>query len=107
MEGAKHVGISLDWDYAKGEVHLSIPRYVTEALRRFKHIWLGKPEDQPYAHVTPNHGTKVQYAPDDDTSRPATKEEKTFVQQVVGTFLYYGCAVDGTMLTVFSVIASE
>ena len=57
--------------------------------------------------MVPNYGAKVQYAPDDDTSRLATKEEKTFVQQVVGTFLYYGRVVDSTMLTALSVIASE
>ena len=91
----------------KGEVYLSMPGYVSEALRRFKHIWSGKPEDQPYAHVVPNYGAKVQYAPDDDTSRPATKEEIFFVQQVAGTFFYHGCAVDGTMLTTLSAIASE
>ena len=59
MEGDKYVGISLDWDYAKGEVHLSMPGYVSEVLSRFKHIWSGKPEDQPYAHVVPNYGAKV------------------------------------------------
>ena len=57
--------------------------------------------------MVPNYGAKVQYVPDADTSRLATKDEKTFIQQVVGTFLYYGCAVDGTMLTALSDIASE
>ena len=37
-EGAKYVGISLDWDYANGKVHLSMPGCVAEALRRFKYI---------------------------------------------------------------------
>ena len=37
-EGDRYVGISLDWDYAKGEVHSSMPGYVSEALSRFKHI---------------------------------------------------------------------
>ena len=67
-EGDKYVGISLDCDYLKGEVHLSMPGYVSEAISRFKHFWSGKPEDQPYAHVVPTYGAKVQYAPDDDTS---------------------------------------
>ena len=75
-EGSKYVGIFLGWDYIKGEVHLSMPGYVTEALQRFKHIWSSKPEDQPYAHVTPNYVAKVQYAPEADKSQPANKEEK-------------------------------
>ena len=54
------------------------------ALSRFKHLWSGKPEDQPYAHVVPNYGAKVQYAPGYETSRlPERKDEKTFIQQVV------------------------
>ena len=106
-EGDKCVGISLDWDYDNGEVNLSIPGYVSEALARFKHFYTKKGEDQPYAHVVPNYGVKVQYAADEDTSQLATKKEKTYIQQVVGTFLYYGRAVDGTMLTALSAIASE
>ena len=81
--------------------------YVSEALSRLLHVSLGKPKDQPYAHILPNYGTKVQYAPDDNTSRPAIKEEKIFVKQVVKTFLYYGCTVNDTISTTLSTIASE
>ena len=42
----------------------------------------------------------------EDESEELSKDEKKFVQQVVGTFLYYGRAVDGTMLTALSAIAS-
>ena len=38
-EGDKYVGISLDWDYVKGEVHVSMPGYVSGALSHFRHIW--------------------------------------------------------------------
>ena len=84
-----------------------MPGYVSEALARFRHLYTKKGEDQPYSHVVPNYAAKVQYAADEDISQLAAKEEKTFIQQVVGTFLYYGRAVDGTMLTALSVIASE
>ena len=86
-DGDKYVGISLDWDYANGEVPLSMPGYVSEALARFKHICTKKREDQPYAHMVLNYGAKFQYAANEDTSRLATKEEKTFIQQMVGTFI--------------------
>ena len=81
--------------------------YVSEALACFKHFCTKKREDQPYAHVVPRYDAKVQYAANEDISRLATKEEKTYIQQVVGIFLYYGCAVNGTMLTALSAIASE
>ena len=47
-DGDKYVGISLDWDYANGKVHLSMPGYVSEALACFKHVCTKKHEDQPY-----------------------------------------------------------
>ena len=72
-EGSKYVGIFLGWDYIKGEVHLSMPGYIAETLRRVKHIWTSKPKDQQDAHVTPNYGMKVQYAADADKSQPVNK----------------------------------
>ncbi len=48
----------------------------------------------------------MQYAKNGDTSKQLSKEDKTFIQQVIGTFLYYGRAVDSTMLTALSSIAS-
>ena len=34
-EGTWYLGITLDWDYKKHEVHLSMPSYVERALARF------------------------------------------------------------------------
>ena len=31
-DGKKYCGITLDWDYVKGEVHLSMPGYCKELL---------------------------------------------------------------------------
>ena len=36
-KGTLYVGITLDWDYKNGQVHLSMPGYVREALLRFNH----------------------------------------------------------------------
>ena len=35
-QGDKFIGITLEWDYEKRHVHLSMPGYVPEALIRFK-----------------------------------------------------------------------
>ena len=32
-------------------------------------------------------------------SPPATKGEQKFIQQVIGVLLYYGCAIDSTIIT--------
>jgi hypothetical protein len=44
---------------------------------------------------------------DVDTSEPLSKENIKHVQDIVGTLLYYGCAVDPTLLTALSSIAAQ
>ena len=36
-DGARYIGISLDWDYKRQQVHLSMPEYVEKALKQFQH----------------------------------------------------------------------
>ena len=52
-EGERYVGLTLDWDYDRREVHVSMPGYVHEALKRFKWAAPNKPQDQPHKHTTP------------------------------------------------------
>lgn len=92
-EGTRYIGLTLDWDYDNREVHISMPGYVAEALERFHHETPKKPQHQPHPHVKPAYGQKIQYEHVDE-SEPLSKEEKKFVQQVTGTFLYYARAVD-------------
>ena len=33
-EGSRYIGITLDWDYTKHRIHLSMPGYVDKALRQ-------------------------------------------------------------------------
>ena len=48
----------------------------------------------------------MQYAKPEDTSQRLSPSKKKYIQEVIGTFLYYGCAVDSTMLTALSATAS-
>ena len=48
----------------------------------------------------------MQYAKPKDTSQQLSPSEKKYIQEVIGTFLYYGRAVDSTMLTALLTIAS-
>jgi hypothetical protein len=105
-EGRRYLGITLDWDYKKREVHLSMPDYVERALVRFDHPTPDKPQHQPHQHAIPTYGATVQYAKLEDTSQRLSPSEKKYIQEVIGTFLYYGRAVDSTMLTALSAIAS-
>ena len=84
-----------------------MPGYVQKALKRFKHTKPSKPQNQPYPHVPIKYGAKVQYAEPTDSSPPLDKDDKKFIQEVTGTFLYYARAIDSTMLTALSALASE
>ena len=64
-------------------------------------------QNSPYPHVTPQYGTKTQYAEEADSSPTLGKEETNFILAVEGTLLYYARAVDSTILTALSAIATE
>ena len=81
--------------------------YVSDALKRFQHQRPHQPQDQPYPHIKPIYGAKVQYVADSDTSPPLNKSDKKFIQKVAGTFIYYSWAVDATMLPALSSIATQ
>ena len=84
-----------------------MPGYVQKALKRFNHEAPAVPQHSPYPHTKPQYGAKIQYAADPDTSPELGKKEKRFIQQVTGTLLYYARAVDSTLLTALSAIASQ
>ena len=107
MEGKRFCGLTMDWDYDKREVHVSIPGYVSAALKRFKHEKPSKPQNQPCPRNPKQYGAKAQYAEPKDNSPLLNKDDKRFVQEVTGTFLFYARAVDPTMLTALSSLSSE
>ena len=106
-EGKKYLGMDIDWDYIASKVHVSMLDYVPEALVRFQHKAPRKPQHQPYPHVKPTYGATKPSAEADDTSAPLSKEEKTYVQEVIGTFLYYGRCVDASMLPTLGTLATQ
>jgi hypothetical protein len=105
-DGTHYLGLSLNWDYKNRHVHLSMPSYIAKALARFGHETPSKPQHQPHQHIIPTYGAPVQYAKPMDTSNPLLKEDKKLIQQVIGTLLYYGRAVDATILVALSALAS-
>ena len=67
-----------------------------------------KIQNSPHPHNIPTYGAKVQYAEEQsDESPKLDKAGIKYVQQVAGTLLYYGRAVDATILPVLSLIALE
>ena len=105
-DGLRYIGITIDCDYKRRQVHLSMPNYVTKYLKQFKHK-LQKKQHQPYPSAPIIYGSKKQYATTLSTAPFLDKKGKKFIQQVCGKFLFLGRAFDSTLLCPISAIASQ
>ena len=81
----KYLGLTLEWNYDKGWVRISMPGYVLQAIKRFQHVARTRRQDAPHAYKKPTYGKPTQYA-EDDESQPVSATTKTYIQQVVGMF---------------------
>jgi hypothetical protein len=61
---------------------------------------------QPHPHTLPTYGATIQFAKQIDQTTLATKEQKKYIEQVIGILLYYGRAADSTLLVALSLLAS-
>ena len=75
-----------------------MPEYIPNVLTRFKHPIPKKRQNNPHSWTPPNFGAKTQFASNQDISDTLPNKDKLFVQQVVGSLLYYALAVDCTFL---------
>ena len=105
--GTRYIGITLDWDYDKCQVHLSMPGYVTKALKQFDHPTPKRKQNAPFPSERIIYGAKTQYAKTNQHSPALDKKGKRFIQQVCGKLLLLGRAVDPTLLCPISAIASQ
>ena len=84
-----------------------MPGYAKKTLQQFQHKTPAKRQDSPFKYTKPDYGAKRQYAKKESTAKPVDKKLKRFIQQVCGRLLYLGRAVDNTLLTPISAIASQ
>ena len=86
-----------------------MPDYVRNALQKLQHKVHIFPQYSPHNFIITKWTQKGdrQYTRQLDTSPFLTPKETTYVQTVVGTFLYYARALDSTMLPALNNIASQ
>jgi hypothetical protein len=87
--GMHYIRITLDWDYKKRQVHLSMHNYVKKALKQFQHN-AGTLQHSPYPSVPIQYGAKKQYATAESTASLLEAKSKRFIQQVCGKVLFLG-----------------
>jgi hypothetical protein len=84
-----------------------MPGYLDKAFLKFKHVASSKKQNSPHPHTIPQYGAKIQYAESQDKSPLLNKEDTKHVQAVMGTLLYYAHAVDSTIFSALSSLATE
>ena len=84
-----------------------MPNYVHKTLIEYEHELPKRAQSCPYAPTPVQYGKDSNLTCYEPESPPATKKEKKYIQQVLGSFLYYARAIDMTILHALSAIASE
>ena len=78
--------------------------YVGKALQKLRHTMPLKTQYVPPKCTVPICGKNRKFAPDPDKTLLLPPEYIKEVQRAVGKFLYYGRAVDNTILPILNVI---
>lgn len=83
-----------------------MPGYIRAALKTFQWIF-SKPQHSPFPWNRPVFGQCIQYADLVSDSPPLHATDTTRVQSICGTFLYYGQAIDPTILPALNRISTS
>eukprot|EP00957_Ditylum_brightwellii_P066583 5053759-Ditylum_brightwellii.AAC.1 len=73
---------------------------------KYGHNLPKRPQHSPHKHTLIQYGAKSQIV-QTDQSDPLTAKEIKVVQDIIGTFLFYGSSVDQTLTATLSTIASQ
>ena len=82
-----------------------MPEYVKHTLHKFQQLIPSFPEHYPYVHNAPIYVRSIQYSDPEDSSYLLPRSDCNLIQQIVGTFLYHGIALDNTLLVAFNDIS--
>lgn len=92
--------MTIDWDYKSHACNISMRAYIEHALQRITCPTPSRPQHSPHAWQKPQYGAKTQYTHNADNSPALDAANKTTVQEILGTLLFYGRAIDSTILPV-------
>ena len=82
-----------------------MPEYIQNALKKYNHIIPSKKQYAPHVWAAKTYGKGQQSATPHDETPKLKGKHITVVQSKIGTFLYYGRAVDPTILPALGEIA--
>ena len=105
--GKNYCGYQLEWHYYKGYVDLSMPKWIPKTLTKLSHSTPTKPQFSPHKWNTPQFGKNIQQPTPFDTAPHHPPQGKNRIQSIVGSLLYYGRALDSTILPALNDIAHQ
>jgi hypothetical protein len=105
--GGLYCGIKLEWNYNERYLDIVMPAYVPDKLHEFSHTPPKRPQNSPYPAPEPRFGQAAQQPAPEDTTPHIDAKGKTRIQKIVGSFLYYGRAVDTTILKALNSLARQ
>ena len=76
--------------------------YVQKQLANYKQPPLKKPQNCPFQPNPIQYGKQLDTIPHKEPSPLLNNEEKKYIRQVVGSFLYYARAIDMAILLTLS-----
>eukprot|EP00804_Cyclotella_cryptica_P024120 CCRYP_007338-RA/>CCRYP_007338-RA protein AED:0.33 eAED:0.33 QI:0/-1/0/1/-1/1/1/0/187 len=108
-KGEHYLGLTITWDYLCTTTSSSL------YARLLSKSWPPVPPScshqttttTVYPHTVRTYGAKQQFAESKDNPPLLNKTDKTFVQKIIGVFLYYARAVDCTMLPALGSLATQ
>ena len=106
-KGKNYCGLTMDWNYKEGFVDVYMPGYVDRALAKFNHTKPTRFQHTPHRWNQPIYGKRIQYANAEDTSEKLDAKGKKLVQKIVGTFLFYGRALETPTLVALNDIGHQ
>ena len=83
LDGTRYIGITLDWDYRRRQVQLSLPGHINRYLKQFNYTQ----KNLSYPSATIIYGSKKKYATQPSSAPLLDKKGKKFIQQVCGFFI--------------------
>lgn len=110
MGGTNFLNFTLKWNCPQGFVDLSMPGYLENALDKLQYTTQVYPQYSPHQHHPINYSRKKGKRPtatEPDTSPLLSPDKIVYIQQAVGTLLYYARALDNTMLTTLNDIGTQ
>eukprot|EP00804_Cyclotella_cryptica_P027479 CCRYP_007450-RA/>CCRYP_007450-RA protein AED:0.29 eAED:0.29 QI:0/0/0/1/1/1/3/0/633 len=106
-EGKLYCGITLNWDYNKRTLDISMLGYVQKQLIKYNHPMPKSPQHCPWSPHPIQYGSKTREPLPPDESPKLDKKGIKFIQQVVGSFLYYCRATDTTIPAALSELSQQ